>query len=107
MTNGAIVYTKDHDEDFYVGLKAIAAEIRPDINETQTARNMACVMMAESGVYAAAHNPNGHASGLIQFMPDTLARLGWNEGHEAFRRLSATEQLPFVRAYYRPYMNQL
>src|SRR5262249_17918369 len=43
---------------------------------------------------------------LIQFMPATLLRLGWTHGHEAFRQLTAEEQLPFVERYYRPYVRQ-
>lgn len=64
------------------------------------------VMMNESGVKAAAHNPNGDASGLIQFMPQTLANLGWTAGHDAFRSLSAEEQMPFVERYFTPYVHQ-
>lgn len=55
-----------------------------------------------AGLHPWAHNPNGHASGLIQFMPNTLMGLGWSHGHEAFRQLTAEEQVPFVEAYMRP-----
>lgn len=34
------------------------------------------VMNSESGLNPAAYNPNGGASGLIQFMPDTAKGLG-------------------------------
>ncbi len=61
------------------------------------------VAFSEAGVRAAAHNPNGHASGLIQFMPDTLLGLGWTKGHEAFRQLDAAEQVPWVERYMRPH----
>lgn len=61
------------------------------------------VMMNESGVNPAAHNPHGNASGLIQFMPDTLRALGWKAGDQAFRNLSASAQLPYVVAFYRPW----
>jgi hypothetical protein len=64
------------------------------------------VMMNESGVKATAHNANGDASGLIQFMPKTLENLGWTQGHELFRQLSAEEQMPYVEAYFRPYVSQ-
>ncbi len=57
------------------------------------------VMMSESGVRPAARNPNGNASGLIQFMPATLRGLGWKTGDQSFRCLSASQQLPFVIAY--------
>jgi hypothetical protein len=64
------------------------------------------VMMNESGVKATAHNPNGDASGLIQFMPATLTGLGYTDGHEVFRTLSAEEQMPYVEAYFRPYISK-
>jgi hypothetical protein len=66
-----------------------------------------CVMMAESGVSARAHNPNGHASGLIQWMPATLVGLGYHEGHEKFRTLRSLDQLPYVQAYFGPHIGLL
>lgn len=59
------------------------------------------VMMSESGVRAAARNPNGGAIGLIQFMPPILAGLGWRRPAEEFGLLTADQQLPFVEAYFR------
>jgi hypothetical protein len=64
------------------------------------------VMMNESNVRATAHNPNGNASGLIQFMPQTLVNLGWNQGHAAFRQLTADQQMPFVDRYFTPYITK-
>ncbi len=61
------------------------------------------VMMSESGVKPNAHNRNGGASGLIQFMPDTLRGLGWNRTPQEFRMLSASAQLPWVAAYFSPW----
>lgn len=69
--------------------------------------HLLAVMMAESGVRAKACNPNGGASGLIQFMPAILVGLGWKTGPEAFRRLAAHEQLPFVERYYAPHRGKL
>jgi hypothetical protein len=40
-------------------------------------------------------------------MPATLLGLGWTAGHAAFRKLSATDQLSFVRRYYAPYRGHL
>lgn len=57
------------------------------------------VIWSESGGKPAAKNPNGGASGLIQFMPATLKGLGWTKGPQAFRCLSASEQMPYVVAY--------
>lgn len=68
--------------------------------------NLLSVMMSESGVKAKAHNPNGDASGLIQFIPKTLANLGWPNGQAAFRQLSAEEQLPYVEKYFSPYISK-
>lgn len=93
--------TKDLSDEFFVKLASIATRLETD------SLYLLAVMMSESGVRANAHNPNGHASGLIQFMPDTLLRLGWLQGHEAFRKLSAVEQLPFVEAYFAPHRGRL
>ncbi len=61
------------------------------------------VMFSESQCRPAAHNPNGDASGLIQFMPATLRGLGWKGTAQDFRCLSASQQLPYVVAYFRPW----
>lgn len=44
-----------------------------------------------------------NAVGLIQFMPATLRGLGWRDGFEAFRHLTAGQQLPYVAAYFAPW----
>lgn len=93
--------TKDLSDVFFERLSIIAARLQ------STALDMLSVMYSESGCMAAAHNPNGDASGLIQFMPDTLVRLGWSKGHAAFRKLNAIDQLPFVEQYYKPYVGNL
>src|SRR5262249_2922896 len=89
--------TSDLSDRFFDKIKGVAANLGCD--ELDLLR----VMMSESAVKATAHNPNGHASGLIQFMPSTLTGLGWAEGHEAFRTLSAEEQLPYVQKSFPPY----
>jgi phosphatidylserine/phosphatidylglycerophosphate/cardiolipin synthase-like enzyme len=93
-------HTADLSDGFFAAMHTIAATLG-----TQ-AEFMLAVMNSESGIRASAHNPNGHASGLIQFMPATLRGLGWTQGHEAFRRLTADEQLPFVERYYLPHVRQ-
>jgi len=94
--------TKDIDHNFFIQLVGIASRLHA------IPADILSVMMAESGVRANAHNPNGHASGLIQFMPNTLVNLGWIGGHVNFRALlSATEQLLFVEKYYKPYIGNL
>jgi hypothetical protein len=78
--------------------------------------HMMRVMKSESDVRATAHNDNPkslppekryNASGLIQFMPQTLKGLGWREGHEKFRRFTATQQMWWVKQYYTPYKGYL
>lgn len=95
------VHTTDLDDQFFPGLLGVAEAVqaRPV--------HLLSVMMAESGVRASAWNRNGNASGLIQFMPATLVGLGWTSGHEAFRKLTATQQLPYVRKYFHPHKGRL
>jgi subtilisin family serine protease len=87
----------DLSDLFFAGLRAVGAALGAQ------PLHLLQVMMAESGLRPDAHNRHGDASGLIQFMPATLLRLGWTAGHAAFRGLSAEGQLPFVERYYRPY----
>ncbi len=105
-----MTYTADLPDAFLIRLQTIAEALGAK------RRQMLAVMMSESGVRADAHNdgPPGapdekryHASGLIQFMPATLRGLGWTQGHAAFRKLSAFEQLPFVHNYYAPHRGHL
>lgn len=44
-----------------------------------------------------------NAVGLIQFMPPSLVGLNWRDGYEAFKHLSASQQLPYVVAYFQPW----
>lgn len=70
--------------------------------------DLLAVMNFESaGVYAVACNASSNASGLIQFMPSTLRRLGWDKAPQEFRRLSALAQLPYVEEYLRSYKGQI
>jgi hypothetical protein len=93
-TSGA---TADLSDGFFVSVRSTSAELGCNPID------LLSVMMSESGVKATAHNANGHASGLIQFMPATLERLGWTAGHEAFRQLDAEAQMPFVKKYFAPF----
>jgi hypothetical protein len=86
----------------------------------------------ESGNSPKAHNPNGHASGIPQWMPVTLRGLGFRGANgytepngayhaalpEERKRLNAllaasvrtlghVEQMPWVERYYRPYKGKL
>ncbi|MFZ2526640.1 MAG: hemopexin repeat-containing protein [Rhodococcus sp. (in: high G+C Gram-positive bacteria)] len=86
---------------FFAELKAICGRLRC------APADLLAVMESESGVRASAQNPNGKATGLIQFMPSTLVGLGWAEGPDAFQLLTAEQQLPYVEKYYKPHIGQL
>ncbi len=78
------------EDDFYHKLLQVANNVgmRPE--------DILNVMAIESGINPGAHNKNGNASGLIQFMPKTLKNLGYKGTHSDFRQLSATDQLDYV-----------
>ncbi len=59
------------------------------------------VMKNESGMSTTAKNPNGGATGLIQFMPATARGLGTST--EALSKMSATQQLDYVEKFFSPY----
>lgn len=80
-------------------LANVAARLKTDPNF------LGAVMSRESGFRPEVVNPNGGATGLIQFMPATAKRLGTTT--LALRMMSAEEQLPFVEAYYRPFTGRL
>ena len=85
--------------------------------------DLAGVIFSESGARPAAHNKSPgtvrdkvtkeirpsrpeeryNAVGLIQFMPATLKGLQWRDGYEAFKHLSASQQVPYMIAYYQPW----
>jgi hypothetical protein len=92
------VITSDLSDEFFDLVRSVSAHLACEPID------LLGVMMNESNVRATAHNPNGDASGLIQFMPQTLTNLGWNQGHEAFRQLSADQQMPYVDQYFTPYI---
>lgn len=63
------------------------------------------VMKNESGMSTTAKNPNGGATGLIQFMPATARGLGTTT--EALSKMSAVEQLKYVEKYYAPFAGKI
>jgi len=60
-------------------------------------RDLLGVMNSESGIRADAKNPNGSATGLIQFVESTANRLGTTTA--ALRQMSPIEQLDYVEKY--------
>ena len=63
------------------------------------------VMKMESGINHQAVNPNGGATGLIQFMPATAAGLGTSTA--ALKSMSNVDQLEYVYKYFKPYAGRL
>jgi len=63
-------------------------------------RDLLLVMYLESGANPAARNPNGGATGLIQFMPSTLKGMGLsNQEIKTFGQKTAEDQLDYVKKY--------
>ncbi|MCI5715070.1 MAG: transglycosylase SLT domain-containing protein [Candidatus Onthomorpha sp.] len=84
---------------FIAKVKSISARllIEPDW--------LMAVMYKESGINEKAVNPNGGATGLIQFMPATAKSLGTTTA--ALKAMSNVEQLDYVYKYYKPYVTKL
>lgn len=98
---GGHAFTADLPDEFFSRLVRVCDDV------ACAPGDLLAVMMNESGIRPDAHNPNGDASGLIQFMPFVLRNLGWTQGDAAFRKLSAAEQLVFVRRYFAPHKGRL
>lgn len=94
-------YTHDLPDAFFSRLVMVCQEVQC------APADLLAVMQNESGIRPDAHNPNGNASGILQWMPNILRGLGWLGGDAAFRKLSAVDQLPFVARYLRPHMGKL
>lgn len=88
-------------DGFFSQLKAVCDRLRCD------PADLLAVMEGESNVQPWAQHRKSKATGLIQFAPQTLTGLGWTEGPDAFRQLSAEQQLPFVERFYRPHTGML
>ena len=79
-------------DDFLTRTKRVAQKVNCDY------RDLLSVMNSESGLNPKAVNPNGGATGLIQFMPSTAKELGTST--DALKKMSAVEQLDYVEKYY-------
>ncbi len=116
MTAGHI---PDLSEAFFAVWRSMCRRLRAD------PLHVAGVAFVESGLKYWAENQSTHASGLIQFMPDTLEGIGWmkndhrwkiskdeperrrrarSELAAEFRKLDAIAQVPFVERYFLPYV---
>lgn len=81
------------DPGFYQKLLQVSSEVQ------MKPEDLLNVMSLESGIDPTAHNANGNASGLIQFMPSTLKGLGFQGSHAEFRQMSSVDQLDYVKKY--------
>lgn len=78
--------------NFYPKLIQITSELgmKPE--------DLLAIMVSESGIQSDAHNPGG-ASGLIQFMPESLKGVGYQGTPAEFRQTSGEEQLQYIKRY--------
>ena len=82
------------NESFSLKLNKISNDL------SMNPRDLLLVMFLESGVNPAAVNPNGKATGLIQFMPSTLRDMGLSSNEiRNFGKKSAEDQLDYVKQY--------
>lgn len=84
--------------DFYKKLVQVSS------NVGMAPEDILNVMAVESGLNPSAHNRNGNASGLVQFMPSTLKNIGFRGNHSDFRDLGAVAQLDWVEKLIRNQM---
>jgi hypothetical protein len=98
-----ILYTKDIPDSFFrdlvVGCRDQLAGTDPEA--------LLEPLENESGLSFKAHNSQGNASGIFQAMPATLSRLGFVGGWQAFVKLDADGQLPWLLKYYKPMAGKL
>lgn len=85
--------SKIQDPNFNKKLENIASDLGVQSSDIIT------IMKMESGLDPQAVNPYTRATGLIQFMPKTAARLGTSV--EDLRQMSAVEQLDYVYKYFK------
>lgn len=81
------------DQSFWNKISNISSSV------SMKPEDLLAVMYYESGLNPVAHNKNGDASGLIQFMPETLDNVGFKGNPQDFRALSANQQLDYVARY--------
>lgn len=86
----AVAPVGDDDFDFELEAAALEGDLDPD--------KIRPLIRHESGGKAGAVSTQG-ASGILQIMPDNLRAMGIEP--EAFRKLSATEQLPYALRYFK------
>ena len=84
---------KNLGENFYPKLVRVSNQL--GINP----EDLLAVMASESGISASQQGHAANASGLIQFMPQTLKSLGFGGSPEEFRNLTGEHQLDYVKKF--------
>lgn len=92
-------FVKTNKAEFLAKVENICAQLR--INPDW----LMLVMYAESRINEKAVNPNGGATGLIQFMPATAIALGTTTA--ALKAMSNVQQLDWVLKYFQPYAGRI
>ena len=101
-TGTGLVWGARVSQEFRAKVREIAAELRLDPDWLMS------VMAWETGESFEPYEPNradSGAVGLIQFMPSTAKDLGTST--QALARMSAVEQLDWVKKYYEPYASRI
>lgn len=79
--------------NFYPKLVQMASELN------MKPEDILAVMVSESGINPAANEKRYHASGLMQFMPNTLKGLGYKGNWSDFIKLNGEKQLDYAKQY--------
>lgn len=84
--------------EFCVAAQGLAQRLSINVD------HLMAVMWSESRLNPQAQNPQGGATGLIQFMPATARGLGTS--CSALLAMSGVEQLTYVEKFFRPYASR-
>lgn len=79
--------------NFWAKLSQISKSVGMDPSD------LLAVMYYESRLDPSVQNAKSNATGLIQFMPDTMKGLGFSGTHQDFKQLDAEQQLDYVEKY--------
>ena len=92
-----IKLTRHLDERFFQGVAQMAADYRSR-GASISAMDLLAVFLGESGVHPDAMNASSGCAGLNQICD--LRGVGWSGTRQEYLRLTAAEQLPYVRAFF-------
>jgi hypothetical protein len=98
-----IVYVEHIASNYRERFEAKLKEISKDLSLKPAW--LTTVMYAESRMNPKAVNAKSGATGLIQFLPSTAAKLGTST--EALKQMDAVKQLDYVKKYFQPYASKI